>query len=102
MNGSTLWTDSASCARRTLEYRRLVTTRKGYLGIVPAGARSGDIVAVLAGAEMAVVLRPLKKEGESDLLYNVIGLGYMHGLMNGEIVDTLKAGKVKMENIRLC
>jgi hypothetical protein len=47
-NEAKTWADAASCAKKTLEYRRLVTTSKGYLGVVPAGARSGDIVAVLA------------------------------------------------------
>jgi len=47
-NEAKTWADAASCAKKTLEYRRLVTTSKGSLRVVPAGARSGDIVAVLA------------------------------------------------------
>jgi hypothetical protein len=99
-NGSKKWADAASCARKTLEYRRLVTTRKGYLGIVPAGARSGDVVAVLAGAEMAVILRQVGEDAEN--LHRVVGLGYVHGLMDGEVMDMLKVGKVEVRDIRLC
>lgn len=100
-NGSKKWTDAASCARKTLEYRRLVTTRKGYLGVVPASARSGDIVAVLAGAEMVVVLRPVDTDREKEL-HRMIGLAYVHGLMDGEIMGMLKGGKAEMQDIRLC
>jgi hypothetical protein len=100
-NGAKKWADAASCARKTLEYRRLVTTREGYLGIVPAGARSGDIVAVLAGSEMVVILRPADEDLQNGL-YKVVGLAYVHGLMDGEIIGMVKAGKVEVKNMGLC
>jgi hypothetical protein len=100
-NGAKMWADAASCARKTLEYRRLVTTGKGYLGIVPAGARSGDAVAVLAGCEMLVILRPAGEDLQNDL-YKVVGLAYVHDLMDGEMMDMVKGGKIKVHKIRLC
>jgi hypothetical protein len=81
-NDAKKWADAASCARKTLEYRRLATTRKGYLGVVPAGARSGDVVAVLGGSEMVVILRPAEEDLQSKL-YRVVGLAYIYGLMDG-------------------
>jgi hypothetical protein len=100
-NGAKKWADAASCARKTLEYRRLVTTRKGYLGVVPAGARSGDVVAILAGAEMVVILRPVGENQGNDL-HRVVGLGYVHGLMDTEVMDMLKVRKVEVQDIKLC
>jgi hypothetical protein len=79
----------------------LKSPRKGYLGIVPAGARSGDAVAVLAGCEMLVILRLADEDLQNDL-YKVVGLAYVHGLMDGEIMDMVKGGKVKVHNIKLC
>ena len=100
-NDAKEWADAASCARKTLEYRRLATTRKGYLGVVPAGARSGDVVAVLGGSEMVVILRPADEDLQSKL-YRVVGLAYIHGLMDGEIMGMVRVGKVQVHDIKLC
>ncbi|KAN0112752.1 HET domain containing protein [Hyaloscypha variabilis] len=100
-NGAKEWADAASCARTTLEYRRLATTNKGYLGVVPAGARSGDVVAVLAGTEMPVILRPADEHLQNDL-YKIVGVAYVHGLMDGEMMGMVQTGKVKVRDLRLC
>ncbi len=100
-NDAKKWADASSCARKILEYRRLATTRKGYLGVVPAGARSGDVVAILGGSEMVVILRTADEDLQSNL-YRVVGLAYIHGLMDGEIIGMVRAGKVRVQDIELC
>jgi len=100
-NGSKNWTDAASCASIILEFRRHVATKKGYLGIVPAFTGSGDAAAVLAGARRVVILRPVDTDREKDL-HREVGLGYVHGLMDGEMKEMLKRGKAEMQDISLC
>ena len=79
-----------------LAWRRLVTTRGGYLGLVPAAARCGDVVAVLMGCDTPLVLR--RRDGE----YEVVGECYVHGIMHGEVIDMVTDGKQKIEEITLC
>jgi len=100
-NGSKKWTDAASYTNIILEYRRHVATKKGYLGIVPAVTRSGDAAAVLAGGRMVVILWPVHTDREKDL-HREVGLGYVHGLMDGEMKEMLKRGKAEMQDISLC
>ncbi|KAI1213837.1 HET-domain-containing protein [Annulohypoxylon truncatum] len=60
--------DVMAAAMRMLAWRRLVTTRSGYMGLVPAATRAGDVIAVLVGCDAPLVLRP-----ESEGRYSVVG-----------------------------
>jgi hypothetical protein len=42
----------------TLLYRRLITTKDGYLGLAPEKVEVNDLVAILFGCSFPVVLRP--------------------------------------------
>ena len=61
--------------------RRLVRTAKGYLGLVPREARTGDMIAILKGGRVPFVLR---SRGGS---WQLIGASYVHGVMHGEAFD---------------
>ena len=61
--------------------RILTWTEKGYLALVPAATEAGDVVALLKGARLPFILRP--KGGAWKLL----GPSYIHGIMDGELVD---------------
>lgn len=63
---------------------RPMTTEKGYLGMVSKGAQKGDLVCVLFGCNVPVVLR---KQDERDRAYAFVGECYLHGFMNGEIMN---------------
>ncbi|KAE9366588.1 HET-domain-containing protein [Stipitochalara longipes BDJ] len=65
-------------------YRRLIYTRKGYLGIASWKAEVGDTICVLVGGQMPFVLK------EQDGHYIMIGECYIHGIMDGEGVPKLK------------
>ncbi|KAJ8129898.1 hypothetical protein O1611_g3732 [Lasiodiplodia mahajangana] len=54
----------------------------GHIGIVPNQARVGDIVAILLGCTMPLVLR--RNQGS---VYSVIGECYIHGAMDGEVLQ---------------
>jgi hypothetical protein len=66
--------------------RRLVTTKQGYIGVVPRPVRRGDIVAVLFGCSAPLILRPCR-DGYKDMLEIIASECYIQGIMDGEIVQ---------------
>jgi len=70
----------------TLLYRNLgrrpFLTEKGYVGVGPKQIEKGDIAAVILGADLPYILRPVDKLGRLVL----IGDAYVHGAMDGEII----------------
>ncbi|KAF2994049.1 hypothetical protein E8E13_001135 [Curvularia kusanoi] len=77
--------------------RRLMVTNEGYTGMAPCRARPGDIVAILYGCSIPLVLR---KDAQQDT-WRVIGEGYVHNYMNGEVLALVKRGKSKTQRFRL-
>ncbi|KAM3073427.1 hypothetical protein ACMFMG_004677 [Clarireedia jacksonii] len=88
--------DAILWAMHVLAWRRLIVTRDGYLGLAPAASKAGDVVAVVPGCDVPLVLR---KEGER---FRVLGEGYVHGIMSGELQEMLEKGTRKMVDITLC
>ncbi|KAK5940208.1 hypothetical protein PMZ80_007628 [Knufia obscura] len=72
-----LFGDAMSC----IFGRRLAWTAKGYLAMVPAGARVGDFVFSLRGSSMAFVLRQC---GDA---WSILGPTWIHGMMEGQLID---------------
>ncbi|KAF2175585.1 HET-domain-containing protein [Zopfia rhizophila CBS 207.26] len=62
----------------SLAGRTIITTPKGYLGLVPDSVKRGDVLAVVVGCSFPVILR---RVGRS---FRVVGEGYVWGLMEGE------------------
>jgi len=73
----------------------LPSKSKGYIGLGPKITRAGDIVCVVFGYYNPVVLRP--QEG----YYQLIGICYLHGTMQGEAVDMMKRGELQSEMLEL-
>lgn len=77
--------------------RRLVVTDRGYVGMAPSHAERGDVICVILGFSVPVVLRrrdSTNKAGEAKQLkkswtetYEFIGECYLHGFMDGEVLD---------------
>ncbi|KAI9691963.1 MAG: hypothetical protein M1820_009671 [Bogoriella megaspora] len=88
--------ETASWAMNVLAWRRLVTTMKGYLGLVPGSTQQGDVIAVLMGCDTPLVLR------KSGSAYEVVGECYVHGIMHGEVLRMVEEGKCKIEEIDIC
>jgi hypothetical protein len=65
--------------------RQLFVTSEGNMGLGPLSMRADDMVVVLRGGILPFVLR---KIGES---YQFKGPAYVHGIMDGEAVETSKA-----------
>ncbi|KAK4448859.1 heterokaryon incompatibility protein-domain-containing protein [Podospora aff. communis PSN243] len=65
--------------------RKLMWTRDGYFGSVPADAREGDAIVLVEGCRVPLVLR-LKSGGEKGgkKEWQLVGDCFMHGAMYGE------------------
>jgi hypothetical protein len=75
--------------------RRLMVTEEGCVGMAPCRARPGDVLAILYGCSIPLVLR------SAGAAWSVIGEGYAHGFMNGEILTIIKRGKESTHRLRL-
>jgi hypothetical protein len=62
--------------------RVLVILKKNQLGLCPEDARKGDVVAVLHGASVPVILRPMDQHD-----YDLVGPCFVNGIVYGEAVD---------------
>jgi len=95
------------------EYKRLMKTRgrqlviseRGWLALVPAGSRRGDQIVIFEGAKVPFVARihdapNLGTETKIKAL-QIIGEAYVHGIMNGEVVEDFEkdGGSVPWKNL---
>lgn len=76
---STWMTAMAQCA----EGRRLCITNRGYMGMVPPRCEPTDVVCIILGAETPYIIR---RSGDNDTSYELVGECYMHGMMDGEMM----------------
>lgn len=65
--------------------RNLMATTRGYIGLVPSDAQTGDVICVLLGGPTPYLLRPV-----DDGNYILVGECYVYGLMNGQALVHLK------------
>ena len=53
---------------------------------LPADARIGDCIVIIQGCEIPFILR--RKVDEKGDYFRIVGCAYVHGVMDGELVDT--------------
>lgn len=70
----------------SLVSRRLVTTKTGYLGLVPENIGEDDVIALLQGCEFPVILRPVS-HGDGLLHFQYVGECYVDGLMDSSVLE---------------
>jgi hypothetical protein len=73
---------------RFCDNRRFFRSEAGRLGWGPDQMRKGDVVCVVNGMDVPLVLRRLEKG------FEVIGDAYVHGIMEGEIMDSSKEEEI--------
>ncbi|KAF5665956.1 Het6 heterokaryon incompatibility [Fusarium denticulatum] len=66
-------------------YRRLFLTEGGYLGLAHPSAQPGDEVILLSGGRVPFVVRKGSLNGQA--CYHLVGETYVHGIMDGELLD---------------
>jgi hypothetical protein len=75
---------------------------KGYFGLGPKDTKIGDEVWVLFGGNVPFVLRAGKGEGEAREMgenaggHVLIGDSYVHGVMDGEILEGRSKGEKRV------
>lgn len=69
--------------RRVTDDRVAFRTTSGWIGLGPTGMRRGDSIAVLIGADVPFVLRPI----HDDRTFQVVGECFVEGLMFGELFE---------------
>lgn len=75
--------------------RCFFVTESGSIGIGPRKMQLQDVVTVLYGCLWPVVLRPV-----NNGCYRVLGICYLHGIMDGEAIQSFKAAdRVEVEFI---
>jgi hypothetical protein len=74
--------------------RRLFVTKRGHIGVAPMGVEKGDRICVLLGCNVPLVIRP---EGD---FYLIIGDTYTYGMMNGEVMQDVRDGKLHYEDLK--
>jgi len=82
-----------SAFTRAIPYRRLFISENGYLGLGSEFSEHGDTLCIIRGASVPFLLR--KKEqvvGELET-YELISECYVHGAMDGEIIEEMKTEK---------
>jgi hypothetical protein len=83
--------------------RRFFISEKGYIGLAPSNAAPGDKIAVLFGGTVPYILRRNEPESAetSETTWTFLGDSYVHGIMDGEVIESLERGEVIEELITL-
>lgn len=77
--------------------RRLFRTEKGYVGTGFRTPQVGDKVCILKGGNVPFVLRK-RDEGDD---YELVGDAYVHGIMEGEVINMAEKGEVDEREFEL-
>ena len=75
-------------AQSAVHKRVFFQTSKGFLGLGPQLMQAGDVVCMLFRERVPFILRP------KDGYYRLVGECYVHGVMDGEVVQRWKDGKL--------
>jgi len=67
--------------KETIANRSLFVTSLGFIGLGSDSVQPGDMLCIVAGAQMPLVLRAYPK---GDDVFEFCGEAYVHGLMDGE------------------
>ncbi|KAI1750029.1 heterokaryon incompatibility protein-domain-containing protein [Xylaria castorea] len=85
--------------------RRFIFSKKGYIGLAPNGVKEGDMICVLAGGHLPFVLRGVKtatnNSSRAEIVCTIIGDAYLHGIMDGEVVNKVDEGGEKFRTFKL-
>lgn len=78
--------------------RRFIITETGRYGLAPKDTREGDSCCVILGARTPFIVRPI---ADTSCYFKFIGEAYVHGTMNGEIVEMCMIGELQGKDIIL-
>jgi hypothetical protein len=84
----------ATVAHKTME-RQFFVTKRGYMGLGPPRVEVGDVICVCPGLRVPMILR------KTDDYFELQAECYVHGIMDGEVMESLDKGKVSLEEIKI-
>jgi hypothetical protein len=76
--------------------RRFFISKSGHFGLAPRAAQPGDVIVILFGMEIPLICR---KNGDSG--YRIVGESYVHGIMDGELIQMWRKGNIKPNTISI-
>jgi hypothetical protein len=77
--------------------RRLFMTDDDFIGLGPEDTHKGDIVVLPIGEQVPYLMREFPDGGE----FQLVGQCYLHGAMDGEIIEDLEAGRYQTQTFDL-
>jgi hypothetical protein len=79
------------------DHRTIITTAKNrYIGLAPFNAQPDDAIFMLQGGDVLYIARPTL-EGT----YHYVGEAYIHGMMDGLVVDRFERGEGVLQWVEL-
>ena len=75
--------------------RGLCVTAGGKLGLVPVTTRPGDMICTFLGGQTMYILRKQVGGEGTGQAYQYVGEAYVHGLMDGEVMEWVQRGAAK-------
>ncbi|CEJ91332.1 hypothetical protein VHEMI07051 [[Torrubiella] hemipterigena] len=82
--------DYSNCVVSRCAKRTFITTVNGRFGLAPQKAEKGDLVCIFYGGEVPCILRN-QQAGFKETLKSFIGEAYIHGIMQGEYIQTAES-----------
>jgi hypothetical protein len=71
-----------------MENQTFFVTKRGYIGIGPPDTCASDQIWVFKGGNVPFVMRDAGSEGRKNHQLTLVGDAYVHGIMDGEAVDS--------------
>jgi hypothetical protein len=85
-----------------LRHRALCRTKQGYIGLVHKRSKPGDNIYGFLGGNVLYSIRKVKGfRSTHDTTFEFIGECYMHGFMDGKLMELVRAGAVKAKQLIL-
>lgn len=82
--------------------RSIFSTKNHRVGVGPMGAQEGDLVCILKGGNLPFILRQNTSTVETPhAQFTLVGTAYVHGVMDGEIMQEYEKGKGEMQQFCL-
>jgi hypothetical protein len=97
----------AEALEKSLNECTIFISTTGYIGLTAGSAELGDRICVVFGAPVPLLLRydggsfRCDRTTEKSIWNILVGCAYVHGIMDGEVMEAMKRGEVKDEEIFL-
>ena len=91
-----LWHGMLYYATQMTHGRTVILSTNRLLGLAPLATRAGDHIFILYGLNTPIILRP-----REDGAYTVVGVAYIHSVMDGEALSGLEDGTFHDERLAL-